>query len=115
MNTSAKRGVKGLRDIGTVRTVVQNQQKHERSHMVGRFARLDAERTRLEREIAMWSSRKTIAEVKLEVVVKQIDTLRPMLLDNPTTTKPPTHGRGKVSTEVLDSNGVFNHSVSLNY
>lgn len=116
MKTTAKQAIKGLRDIGTVRTVVQRQQKNERSHMVGRFARLDAEQTRLKREIAMWSTRKTAAEVKLAAVMKEINTIRPMLIDTPLSKKPrPPRERGENSTKALASNAVYHHSVSLNY
>ena len=115
MKTTAKQGIKGLRDIGTVRTVVQRQQKHERSHMVGHFARFDAERTRFEREIAMWSTRKTAAEVKLAAVIKKIDVIRPMLLDHPLRAKSRPSGQGKAPSKVIGSNTIQHHSVSLNY
>jgi hypothetical protein len=115
MKTNAKQGLKGLRDIGTVRTVVQRQHKNERSHLVGRFARLDAERTRLEREIAMWSARKKTADVALASVLTEIDAIRPMLMDEPMQKKTRSKGKSKASSNALGSNTDQHHSVSLNY
>ncbi|MFT7140074.1 MAG: hypothetical protein ACI9B8_002498 [Sulfitobacter sp.] len=115
MKTNAKQGLKGLRDIGTVRTVLQRQHKNERSHLVGRFARLDAERTRIEREIAMWSARKTSAEVLLLSVLTEIDAIRPMLIDEPLQKKTRSKGKSKALSNALDSNTDLHHSVSLNY
>jgi len=115
MKGTPKQSVKGLRDIGTVRTVVQKQQKLERSHMVGRFARLDAEKTRLEREIDMWSTRKTTAEVKLAAVIEQIDVIRPILFDDPLRPKSRPNRNGKTLSKVISPNKTQYNSVSLNY
>jgi hypothetical protein len=115
MKANAKKGLKGLRDIGTVRTVVQRQHSNERSHLVGRFARLDAERTRIEREIALWSARKAAADVALVSVLTEIDAIRPMLIDEPVQKKTRSKGKSKASSNALDSNTDQHHSVSLNY
>ncbi|MDP2740011.1 MAG: hypothetical protein Q8O82_15225 [Pseudorhodobacter sp.] len=108
---------KGLRDIGTVRTVVQRQQKLERSHLVGRFSRLDAERTRLERELVMWSTRTTATEAKLAAVIEQIDAIRPLLLGEPVPVKSRPRGQGHApaSTESFGSNAPRHLSVPLDY
>jgi len=117
MKSTAEQGLKGLRDIGTVRTVVQRQQKLERSHMIGRFARLDAERARMERELVMWSTRTTATEAKLAAVIEQIDAISPLLLGEPMPVKSRPRGQGHApaSSEVLGSNTPRHLSVPLNY
>jgi len=115
MKVAKKPGLLGLRDIGTVRTVVQKQQKQERSFMVGRFARLDAERERLEREIAMWSSRQADAKLKLLAVIEQINTITPLLLDPLQPTKPRRVGGKAALNDQLGEASAKPISMLLNY
>jgi len=117
VKSTEKKGVKGLRDIGTVRTVVQKMQKFERSHLIGRFSRLDAERTRLERELVMWSTRKIATESKLTAVAEQIEEIRALLFDEslPVNARPRGHGHAPASSEAVGSNTSRRLSVPLNY
>jgi len=117
VKSNASKATRGLRDIGTVRTVVQRLQKLERSHLVGRFARLDAERTRVERELVMWSTRKLAAEAKLAAVIEQIEEIQPLLLgESPTVnSRPRGQGHAPASSEAIGSNTPRHLSVPLEY
>jgi hypothetical protein len=111
----AKIGLRGLRDIGTVRTVVAKQQKNDRSHIVGKYARLDAERTRIEREIEMWSTRKVASEVRLTAILKEIDIIRPSLISEPQEKNILLKEKRVPLSESKKSNTIRYNSVLLNY
>jgi hypothetical protein len=115
LKTNAQISLKGLRDIGTVRTVVARQQKNQRSHIVGRYSRLDAERTRIEREIDMWSARKKTSEIKLAAVLKEIEAILPALIDTPLHKTNLSKAKIEAFLKVQGSNKRQHNTVSLNY
>jgi len=81
MSNKQRPQAKGLRDVGTLQTlVVHSGQPHEYQHLVARFARLEHERTRLEREENMWRLRLLATEQKLDKINKSLTLLKSTLL-----------------------------------
>jgi len=121
VSDKTKRRARGLRDIGTLQMIVHSMKPLERQQLVGRFSRLDSDRTRLERELVMWTTRKTATEAKLAVVYAQIEELKPLLLDAEgpvkTSVKPRARGQGHApaSTEAVGSVAPRHRPMSLEY
>lgn len=121
MSSKTRPRARGLRDIGTLQMIVHSMQPLERQHLVGRFSRLDSERARLERELTMWTTRKSATEAKLAVVYTQLEEIRPLLLESEgpakVSIKPRVRGQGHApaSTEVFGSTAPRSRSMSLDY
>lgn len=119
MSGETKKGAKGLREVATLQTLAHGAQPRERHHAVSRFARLENERARLERELGMWEIRKRATEDKLAKVYAQIEALRPLLLEEPA--KFPAlrqargRRRGRASTEVPGSTAPQSRAIPLEY
>jgi hypothetical protein len=73
----------GLHSIATLQTLANGAKPCERQHMATRFARLENERTRLERELMIWEERSRATATKLVKVGAGIAALRPALLEAP--------------------------------
>ena len=84
MNHKRSPRARGLREVATLQTVLHGARPRERHHLVSRFARLENERARLERELEMWTARKSATESTLSKLHEQIETLRPRLLEEET-------------------------------
>lgn len=119
MSGKHKTGPGGLRSVATLQTLSNSAQPRERHHLVSRFARLENERARLEREAEMWATRKTATDDKLAKICEQIDALRAALLEEPA--KKPVvrqargHSRPRASTEVAGSAAPPGRNISLEY
>ena len=72
-----------LRQVATLQTLADAARPRARHQLVNRFARLENERVRLERERDMWLARQTAVEHKLAKLREQIALLRPLLHDQP--------------------------------
>lgn len=114
-----RKGLSGLRDVATLQTLTHNAKPRERHQLVSRFARLENERTRLEREREMWETRLKASEEKLAKVSQQIDALRPLLLEEPTKAPVAHHTRGharpQASTEISGSTSPPSRTIAFGY
>jgi hypothetical protein len=84
MTKVAKRAESSLRSISTLQTLAQGAKPRERHQLANRYARLENDRARLEREIGMWESCGQMAAKRLVKVREEIDTLRSLLDEVPT-------------------------------
>ena len=73
--------MKGVRELATMQGLVQGRQPQERYQQVSRFVRLENERARLERELAMWEARRAAVQDRLGQIYQQIDAMRSLLLE----------------------------------
>ena len=109
----------GLRDVATLQTLSHGARPRDRHHLVSRFARLENERARLEREADMWRTRKRATEDKLAKVNAQIDVLQELLLEEPAKKPVVRQARGRnrprASTEVSGSMAPPGRCISLEY
>jgi len=119
MSGKPRKGPSGLRDVATLQTLSHGAQPRERHQLVSRFARLENERARLERELDMWGTRKTVTADKLAKIYEQIDALRPLLLEEPAKAPVSRQARGgsrpRASTEVAGSSSPPSRTVALDY
>ena len=83
MSGRQRSGPSALRQVATLKTLADAARPRARHQLVNRFARLENERARLERERDMWLARQTAVEHKLAKLREQIALLRPLLLDQP--------------------------------
>jgi len=119
MSSNPRKGPRGLRDVATPQTLLNASQPRERHQLAGRFARLESERARLERELAMWNTRRKVTEDKLAKIYGQIDALRPLLLEGPA--KVPAarqsqgHSRPRAATQASGPTPQPGRTISLNY
>lgn len=119
MSGKQRKGPGGLRDVATLQTLAHGAKPRERHQLVSRFARLENERARLERERDMWRTRVKATEDKLAKVCEQIDSLRPLLLEEPA--KAPAarrargHARPRAATEVPGSAPPPSRTFALDY
>lgn len=74
-------GAKGVRELVTMQSLAQGRQPRERHQQVNRFVRLENERARLERELAMWEARRAAVQDRLGQICRQIDAMRSLLLE----------------------------------
>ena len=72
---------KGARELVTMQSLAQGRQPRERYQQVSRFVRLENERARLERELAMWEARRAAVQERLGQIYQQIDAMRSLLLE----------------------------------
>ena len=70
---------RGMRNVRTVQTLIQQRAHTSRVQAVGRLARLENEHARLTRERQSWSSRQEEVEHKLSKVQQEIETLQHVL------------------------------------
>ncbi len=78
--TAAKRG---LRQLSTLQTRLDSTSLANRTQAVSRFARLENERMRIQRELDAWTARKIEAERMLAAVDAELDGVKALLLGTP--------------------------------
>lgn len=119
MTRQKKVAVGGLRSIATLQTLTRNAKPRERHQLANRYARLENERSRLEREIGIWETCRQTAANKLAKVRQEIDSLRPLLDEEPAKTAVCRNGRGQrrgpVATDVPGSSFVRSRTMRLDY
>lgn len=119
MTGKPRQPANGLRNVQTLQTMSHGTRSKERHHLVSRFARLETERARLEREVEMWDARKRATEAKLTKVREQLAELQALLLEEPgkvtAARKVRGHGRPRASTEVAGTTAPPSRNFSLEY
>jgi len=83
MTKEKRKSLSGLRCVATLQTLARNAKPQERYQIANRYAHLENERARLEREIGIWETRVQATEKKLAKVRGEIDLLRPLLEEAP--------------------------------
>lgn len=83
MTRQSKKSLNGLRSIATLQTLAGGATPRERHQLANRYARLENERARLEREIGIWENCRQTAANKLAKVHEEIGALRLMLDEVP--------------------------------
>ena len=83
MSGTQRPGPPGLRQVATLKTLADAARPRTHYQLISRFARLENERVRLERERDMWLARQAAVDRKLAKLHEQIALLRPLLLDQP--------------------------------
>lgn len=71
---------RGMRNTKTIQTLANQSAVTSRPQAVSRFARLESERARLERELETWVARKEAAERMLAKVREELSVLQQFLL-----------------------------------
>jgi len=109
----------GLRNIATLRTLAVGVKPRQRHHIANRFARLENERARLERELGMWENCSHAAAIKLAKVNEELATLRRDLLGPPGRHAMFRRKRGQrrtpAETQVPGSTAPHNRAMTLEY
>jgi len=95
MTREMRRSQSALRCVATLQTLARDAKPRERHQIANRFARLENERARLEREIGIWQTRLHATETKLAKVCSEIDSLRPLLIEAPAEKAVCRAGRGQ--------------------
>ena len=83
MRKDRKAASSSLRKAVTLQTLVRAAKPRDRQQVANRFARLENERARLEREIGIWENCRQMAATKLEKIRRELDSLRPLLNEKP--------------------------------
>lgn len=109
----------GLRCVATLQTLARNDKPQERYQIANRFAHLENERARLEREVGIWEVRVRATEKKLTKVREEIDLLRPQLDEVPAPKAACRTGRGQhrspAMTETRERSLAANRTMQLGY
>lgn len=71
---------RGMRDVATVQTRLISSAPTNRTQAVSRYARLENERMRLQRELDAWNARRLEAERMLAKVDAELHVMREFLL-----------------------------------
>ena len=95
MTRGMEKVLSSLRGTATLHTLAQRAKPRERHQLANRYARLENERARLEREIGVWENRRQTATNQLANVRKEIDSLRPLLAEAPERKAVGRSGRGQ--------------------
>ncbi len=119
MTKDKNKTVSGLRRIATLQTLVLAAKPRERHQLANRYARLENERARLEREIGIWENRRQAVANKLASVCKEIDAIRPLLAEVPAKKGAWRNGHGQrrtpAVTDVPGPSLVSNRTMQLEY
>lgn len=75
--------MRGLREVSTVQTQITRSTPANRTQAVSRFARLENERMRIQRELDAWNTRKAEAERMLAKVEEELAAMQALLLETP--------------------------------
>jgi len=114
-----KKVLSGLRSVATLQTLVRGVKPRNRHQLANRYARLENERARLEREIGVWENRRQVAADKLAKVRDEITSLRPLLDEAPAKRAACRNGRGQhrgpALTDVPGPSPVLNRTMQLEY
>lgn len=84
---------KGMRDVATVQTRLVSSAPTNRTQAVSRYARLENERMRLQRELDAWNARRLEAERMLAKVDAELQVMRQFLLGTPAAVQTSTPSR----------------------
>ena len=95
MTKEKKKTPRGLRSVATLQTLARSTEPQERYQIANRYARLENERARLEREIGIWENRLQATAKKLAKVRDEIGTVKPLLEEAPVKSAVCRSGRGQ--------------------
>jgi len=95
MTKEKKKTPRGLRSVATLQTLARSTEPQERYQIANRYARLENERARLEREVGIWENRLQATAKKLAQVRDEIDKVRPLLEEAPGKNAVCRNGRGQ--------------------
>ncbi|MBB5751376.1 hypothetical protein [Prosthecomicrobium pneumaticum] len=84
---------RGMRDVATIQSRLTHARPNNRTQAVGRYARLENERMRLQRELDNWTMRKLEAERALARIDAEIAAMRDLLLGTPDAARTPARRR----------------------
>jgi len=119
MQRDRKTAASSLRKAITLQTLSRSGKPRDRQQVANRFARLENERARLEREIGMWDSCRQMAATKLAKVRSELDRLRPFLVEAPAKRAVLRKGRApRRAPAALDARGhgpIANRTIKLEY
>ena len=119
MTKDRKTALSSLGRIATLQTHARGAKPRERHQIANRYARLENERARLEREIGMWEHCRQMAASKLAKVRGEIDSIRPLLAEVPAKKTPARSGRGqrrgRATTDVRGPSLVHTRTFQLEY
>jgi septal ring factor EnvC (AmiA/AmiB activator) len=83
MTKDKRKSPSGLRSVATLQTIARSTEPQERYQIANRYARLENERARLEREVGIWENRLQATAKKLAKIRDEIDTVKPLLEEAP--------------------------------
>jgi len=119
MTKETRKSLGGLRCVATLQTLARDARPRERHQVANRFARLENERARLEREIGIWETRLQATTKKLTKVREEIDALRPLLDEAPAKSATCRAGRGQRRgsglTDTQERSPAPNRTMQLGY
>lgn len=119
MMKEKRKSPSSLRCVATLQTLVRNAKPRERHQIANRFARLENERARLEREIGIWETRLQATAKQLTKVCEEIDSLRPLLDEAPAKSAVCRTGRGQHRgsglTDTQQRSPAANRTMQLGY
>ncbi len=119
MTKEKRKSLSGLRCVATLQTLARDTKPRERHQVANRFARLENERARLEREIGIWEIRLQATTKKLAKVREEIDSLRPLLGEVPAKNAACRIGRGqrrgRTLTDIQERSPAPNRTMELGY
>ena len=101
MRKNTRKTPGGLRCVATLQTLARSTEPQERYQIANRYARLENERARLEREVGIWETRLQATTKKLAKVREEIDTVRPLLEEAPAKNAVCRSGRGQRRGQAL--------------
>ena len=101
MTKDKRKTPNGLRSVATLQTLARTTEPQERYQIANRYARLENERARLEREVGIWENRLQATAKKLAKVREEIDTVRPLLEEAPAKNAVCRSGRGQRRAQAL--------------
>jgi hypothetical protein len=109
----------GLHGIATLQTVANGTKPCERHHLANRFARLENERARLERELGIWADRQRATATRLAQVNAQVAAVWAALFEGSETQSGPCHERWPRRTwldaKAPASTGPYDRAGTLDY
>lgn len=101
MTKEKRKSPSTLRSVATLQTLARDARPRERHQIANRFARLENERARLDREIGIWETRLQATMKKLTKVREEIAALRPLLDEVPAQKTACRTGRGQRRSPAL--------------
>jgi hypothetical protein len=81
MNSKLSRRVSSLNSVATLQTKTKTARPMERYQLANRYARLECELARIEREITIWNGCSCAAQRRLNMVRTEINQILPQLND----------------------------------
>jgi hypothetical protein len=119
MTKEKRKSLSGLRCVATLQTLARNAKPQERYQIANRYAHLENERARLEREVGIWETRVRATAKKLTKVREEIDSLRPLLDEVPVPQAACRAGSGQrrspALTETQEHSPAANRTMQLGY